>query len=515
MRRIVLAGLALAIVSSAFVGTAWGEPTASLKSFKVLGVPITKQGGGTWPNTGNCLGCGTGLQLEYQLEGSGYGVTTQNPTGGVPPTSQINLYLPAGVTLHPAGFPTCSPQTLMDLGPQGCIAGSVAGPVGLAYTELTFGTERVQEEAELRPFFGPGGNLLFYIAGHSPVSLEIVSQGHFEKSSAPYGEDLIIPLPPVVTVPGAPLLSFQDIYMKLGAAFMQGETRVSYFTMPTECEVGGLPFKSEVTFGGEFGGERDFGIPAKTVIGAEKTSCPVASNERVLTVSLGGSGAGTVTGGGISCPGSCSNSYPVGTMVTLTATPEEGSVFSGWSGGGCSGSGTCTVTMSSEKAVSATFTASPHGGGGGGASGGGGSSSGPSTASQTGNTAASVGTAQIAALMDRQLTPSGKTAKIAALLKAGGFLGPFQALEAGTAVIDWYQLPPGAKLAKAKVKPILVAAGQMTFSAAGTGMIKVKLTTAGTRLLKHAKSLKLTAKGTFIPTGKRAVVATKAFVLKR
>jgi hypothetical protein len=202
-------------------------------------------------------------------------------------------------------------------------------------------------------------------------------------------------------------------------------------------------------------------------------------------------------------------------MVTLTATPETGSVFSGWSGGGCSGTGTCTVTMSSEKAVSATFTATPHGGGGGGGSGGGGSSSRASTASQPGSTAASIGTAEIAAGLDRQLTPSGKAAKIAALLKAGGFLSPFQALEAGTAVIDWYQLPRGAKLTKAKVKPILVAAGQMTFSAAGTAMIKVKLTAAGKRLLKHAKSLKLMAKGTFIPTGKPAVVATKAFVLKR
>ena len=42
-------------------------------------------------------------------------------------------------------------------------------------------------------------------------------------------------------------------------------------------------------------------------------------------------------------------------MVTLTATPAAGSTFAGWSGAGCSGTGACTVTMSSDQAVTATF----------------------------------------------------------------------------------------------------------------------------------------------------------------
>jgi Divergent InlB B-repeat domain len=41
----------------------------------------------------------------------------------------------------------------------------------------------------------------------------------------------------------------------------------------------------------------------------------------------------------------------------LTASPGSGSTFTGWSGGGCSGTGTCTVTMSSDQAVTATFSA--------------------------------------------------------------------------------------------------------------------------------------------------------------
>ncbi len=80
-----------------------------------------------------------------------------------------------------------------------------------------------------------------------------------------------------------------------------------------------------------------------------------------LTVALAGSGSGSVSGGGISCPGSCSRSFPGGTRVTLTASPGSGSTFTGWSGGGCSGTGTCPVTLSSDQSVTATFTASPGG----------------------------------------------------------------------------------------------------------------------------------------------------------
>jgi len=74
-----------------------------------------------------------------------------------------------------------------------------------------------------------------------------------------------------------------------------------------------------------------------------------------LAVSIGGAGTGKVTGPGISCPGSCVNEYASSSSVLLTATPSAGSAFSGWSGGGCSGTGSCEVAMSSDRAVTATF----------------------------------------------------------------------------------------------------------------------------------------------------------------
>ena len=78
--------------------------------------------------------------------------------------------------------------------------------------------------------------------------------------------------------------------------------------------------------------------------------------QRTLTVAGAGTGSGTVTStpSGINCGVTCSASYDSGTVVTLTPTPAAGSVFAGWSGA-CTGTGTCQVTMSQARNVTATF----------------------------------------------------------------------------------------------------------------------------------------------------------------
>ena len=60
---------------------------------------------------------------------------------------------------------------------------------------------------------------------------------------------------------------------------------------------------------------------------------------------------------GISCGATCSATYGSGTVVNLTATPAGGSTFTGWSGA-CTGTGSCSVTMSAAKTVTATFALS-------------------------------------------------------------------------------------------------------------------------------------------------------------
>jgi phospholipase C len=85
-------------------------------------------------------------------------------------------------------------------------------------------------------------------------------------------------------------------------------------------------------------------------------------NAVVLTVSVAGTGAGTVasTPSGIGCAPTCSASFTPGTSVTLTETPAANSTFASWAGGGCSGTNsTCGLTLNTSQQVTATFSTTP------------------------------------------------------------------------------------------------------------------------------------------------------------
>ena len=82
-----------------------------------------------------------------------------------------------------------------------------------------------------------------------------------------------------------------------------------------------------------------------------------AKNARILRVGKSGKEIGWVRSlpGGIYCGDACTMSFAKGATVTLSAEPLEGFTFAGWSGGGCKGTGTCTVTMTSARSVFASF----------------------------------------------------------------------------------------------------------------------------------------------------------------
>ena len=86
-------------------------------------------------------------------------------------------------------------------------------------------------------------------------------------------------------------------------------------------------------------------------------------SERLYTLSVvsSGDGAGSITSAppGIDCGGDCSETYVSMTPVTLTATPEAGSAFTGWSEASCPGTAPCVVIMTEDRAVTATFEGNP------------------------------------------------------------------------------------------------------------------------------------------------------------
>lgn len=89
------------------------------------------------------------------------------------------------------------------------------------------------------------------------------------------------------------------------------------------------------------------------------TCTPTTLETLTVTVS-GGDGHDSVSSdSGISCTAAaeptCSLTTPRDTTVTLAAHPSGIDTFTGWSGGGCSGTGDCTVTMDQAQNVTANF----------------------------------------------------------------------------------------------------------------------------------------------------------------
>ena len=107
-------------------------------------------------------------------------------------------------------------------------------------------------------------------------------------------------------------------------------------------------------------------VPANAAVNAAGTGNAVSASadNRVtynaslplLMVKKTGAGAGTVTSNltGITCGADCAEGYGAGTTVTLTATPEAGSVFVSWTEG-CAGTGSCVVTVNRAATVRADF----------------------------------------------------------------------------------------------------------------------------------------------------------------
>jgi hypothetical protein len=224
----VVALLALSAVAAA-------TPTVT---FKAKAVPIPH-----FPHTGNILGAGTAVEAEFAISGTEY-------EGSPPPIIGVNVYLPKGSKLHPSGFPTCSNRVLEQIGPSGCPKGSAAGPVGKVVGFVSFGGERVIEPAELSSFYSPGGGLAFFTAGHSPVSLEILSSGKYTQlgGAAGFGPKLITRVPLVPSVPGAPFASVKSIKVKAGSAIRKHGKTTYYGRVPKRCPKGGFPVKAEVIF---------------------------------------------------------------------------------------------------------------------------------------------------------------------------------------------------------------------------------------------------------------------------
>jgi hypothetical protein len=135
-----------------------------------------------------------------------------------------------------------------------------------------------------------------------------------------------------------------------------GATCVADFVYNTEVTLSAHPAAGS-TFTGWSGWCAGAGDCSLTMAGPRSAVATFAASTFTLTVSRTGAGSGTVTSSpaGISCGAVCAYAYAPDTVVTLTAAADPTASFAGWTGEGCSGLGTCQVTMSATRAVQAMF----------------------------------------------------------------------------------------------------------------------------------------------------------------
>ena len=109
-------------------------------------------------------------------------------------------------------------------------------------------------------------------------------------------------------------------------------------------------------FGGWSGACSGIGACSPTMTAARTVGATFTIQRYTLTVTA--PTHGTVSGTGITCGtggSDCTETFDYGTVVSLTATPDTGYDFGGWSGA-CTGIGACSLTMTAARTVAATFT---------------------------------------------------------------------------------------------------------------------------------------------------------------
>ena len=206
-----------------------------------------------------------------------FGLKIADSAGGTPtPLSNAVVRLPAGIVIDPTGVGTCSKATLQSSGPSACPTNALVG-VGSAVLQANLGGTVISENATITPFLGPPQNghvvLELYGDGRTPVSEQITLEGVLGPDAAPYGQQLVLPIPAIATVPGGPNASVIQFQLTVGASNIQyyrtvtvtkkvrrhGRTikrkvkkrvlfHVRGIVVPKTCPAGGFPFSLVLTF---------------------------------------------------------------------------------------------------------------------------------------------------------------------------------------------------------------------------------------------------------------------------
>jgi hypothetical protein len=176
------------------------------------------------------------------------------------PITHINVLGPAGLTLNLEGTGTCTATTLENIGPQACPADSKAG-FGGGVGAYEIAKEVINENFTVDFFLAnnkPGHvELLIYLNGATPVSIQLVFTAPVIQEPKPYGLGFSLNVPLIKVLPEASDAS------AISAFFTAGAKNVAYYKKvhgkrklfhvkgiitPKACPHGGWPAASEISF---------------------------------------------------------------------------------------------------------------------------------------------------------------------------------------------------------------------------------------------------------------------------
>ena len=174
------------------------------------------------------------------------GKTTRVPA----PVRRATLNFPAGLTLEIPRLVSCSLVRLRAHGVKGCPAAARVG-IGHAVIVVLAGSQLLTESVALTAFLGPLRGLqptvLLAGQGYSPVERRIVLTAVLGVGPAPYGEQMVIAIPAIPTLPLEPDASLATLSLTAGTSSRRAGDHDAV-RVPSTCPRGGFPFAGEFVY---------------------------------------------------------------------------------------------------------------------------------------------------------------------------------------------------------------------------------------------------------------------------
>jgi hypothetical protein len=183
------------------------------------------------------------LTLTIHFTGSEFGVPS--------PVLRAVVKFPAGLSLDIPTLRSCSAARLRARGASGCPAQSKLGG-GHALVEGHAGSQLVTEDITLGVFLGPLQNFqpTFDVLGegYTPLRERVVLSGTVIPDHAPYGEALVMDIPPIPTLPLDPDASMATLTLTVGTSTHRPAHAANTVVVPGSCPAAGFPFAGEFTY---------------------------------------------------------------------------------------------------------------------------------------------------------------------------------------------------------------------------------------------------------------------------